>query len=233
MSEIILFFSPELAPEVARFEPFAQLIPARQPPAEVAADSLWCDADGLALLSPRFKGRFRLADEALLKRVHGPSDLVRACDLRPGAEVSVLDCFAGFGTDAAVLAQHGARVTCYERSEITWLLLQDYVTRLGLPINARHGDGCAAVDAGAHDVVYLDPMFAPRSKKALPPRAAQHLRDLAVTTPIDLPRVVERARVCARQRVVLKRRPKDELVGTPNHQVTSKTVRFDVYLPSA
>jgi 16S rRNA (guanine1516-N2)-methyltransferase len=105
------------------------------------------------------------------------------------------------------------------------------VRRLALPnVASRCGDGFEALtDASGYDVVYLDPMFPGRSKRALPGKRLQVLAALAVADPRPLSLWLEAAVAAARHRVVLKRRSKDPLVARPDWQIRGRTVRFDVY----
>jgi len=77
----------------------------------------------------------------------------------------------------------------------------------------------------------LDPMFPLRNKTALPNQAMQFLqwRDHEDGEEIDLPALLSKAKASAIDRVVLKRRARDKPVGSPNHSIGGKTVRFDVY----
>lgn len=157
--------------------------------------------------------------------------LCRACGVA-GSRFRVLDLFAGFGIDGLALAQH-ADVTLVEKSPLVFALLSDAVERAGVVCELVYADGLKYLgeDTGA-DVIYLDPMFPLRSKKALPGRSMQHLQQLQSLTPMsqeNLARLVLKCLDVAADRVVLKRRAKDPVIGAPNHSVKGRTIRFDVY----
>ena len=78
-------------------------------------------------------------------------------------------------------------------------------------------------------MAYLDPMFPPRRKHALPDKSMQLLREMAEPDGLDLAQRLEQARAAARQRVVVKRRPHDPAAGRPDWQLRGGRIRFDVY----
>ena len=86
------------------------------------------------------------------------------------------------------------------------------------------------------DVVYLDPMFPPRRKTALPNLGLQYLRELSAQNGSDsgdnLQQQIALARSCAAVRVVVKRRLKDPKDALSAFQIKGKSIRFDVYLPA-
>ena len=79
------------------------------------------------------------------------------------------------------------------------------------------------------DVIYLDPMFPGRRKKALPNKRMQYLNMLlGESEPFDAS-LLELARQRARNRVVLKRRLKDPELLAPDWALKGRSVRYDVY----
>ena len=115
------------------------------------------------------------------------------------------------------------------------------------PIRVKAGDRVRfwVVDAGPthpchfhvvgeqFDTVYLDPMFPPRDKTALPRKSAQVLGDLLGESGDDLHDLVSAAIRRARGRVVVKRRRHDATCAQPDWQIIGRSVRFDVYRGSA
>lgn len=172
-------------------------------------------------------------------------DIARACGLHQNPDLFILDATAGLGRDAFVLASLGARVSMVERNPFLYLLLQDalyradqarvddpalsqIVTRLGLQV----GDAREMSDMPAEvpDVVYLDPMFPPRTKSAKVKADMQALHRL-VGSDDNADLMLDWARTKAHRRVVVKRpRHAPELAGrTADHQLVGKANRFDVY----
>ena len=164
------------------------------------------------------------------QRLAGPFMLGRACGL-PGAGLRVLDAMGGLGVDALALARAGAAVQVVERHPMLWALLKDLIRRTGANVSAALGD-CADLlrDGADYDVIYLDPMFPDRRKKALPGKRMQYLGALlADAAPFD-PGLISLAQQCARSRVVLKRRLKDPVPIKPDWTLRGSSVRYDVFL---
>jgi 16S rRNA (guanine1516-N2)-methyltransferase len=79
------------------------------------------------------------------------------------------------------------------------------------------------------DVVYLDPMYPPRTKSALPAKELQVCR-LLVGDDGDADDLFAAAMRVASQRVVVKRPIHAPLLGgQPTGQIKGKSVRFDFY----
>lgn len=190
------------------------------------------DAGGLKLMDPAFPTPFQLQPDDVFQHAQPGSLLYRASGLGSAspAELTILDACAGFGIDGLALAR-AARVTLVERQSLVFIMLLEFASRIGASVDIRHGDGLSAFEAeSAWDVIYLDPMFPQRSKKALPSRPMQHLRGLSAgAEPMVLDEVLTGALACANDRVVLKRRLRDPEVGRPSYSLAGKTVRFDVY----
>jgi 16S rRNA (guanine1516-N2)-methyltransferase len=79
--------------------------------------------------------------------------------------------------------------------------------------------------------VYIDPMFPPKRRgSALPPKAAQMLREL-VGHDTDAAELLAAARSIARSRVVVKRPDHAPPLADPvDAQYKGKLVRYDVYV---
>lgn len=158
--------------------------------------------------------------------------LAKAVGARRGLQV--LDATAGLGRDAYTLAALGCDVTAVERSEVIAALLQDALQRAqGDPIVARIklivGDAREVMQAGAFEVVYLDPMFPERRKSAKVKKEMQYMQ--ALLGEEDGSDLLEPAMRCATSRVVAKRPAHAPALGpNPAHQYKGKSVRFDVYL---
>jgi 16S rRNA (guanine1516-N2)-methyltransferase len=231
---VIVWYSDPSAAAAWRSDPAVQcnLQLCAERPTRLAEPALWLDGEGLWLLT--VDGQPLRVEHADVARRSAASDLARACGIRPGlprGAITVLDPMAGWGLDGLVLASLGARVLLVERSPVVALLLQDLVRRVdGLDAEARIGDGWLQLQTpDVHDIVYLDPMFPPRNKAALPKRPLQLLSTFAASDARPLGDWLQAARSRARDRVVLKRRLRDPLVSPPDWQIRGRRVRFDVY----
>ena len=195
---------------------------------------LFVDRDGLMLKQDGGE-HFRLSDAPPEHhRRSRRSALARACDAGPG--LRVLDATAGWGADALVLARLGCRVRMLEADARVFAMLDDRLRRSGVDAATEWADArrwLRAADGQRYDVVYLDPMFPPRNKTALPSRPLQVLREIVGEVQPDASELLVLARRRALSRVVVKRRAHGPAVGEPDWCVTGRTVRFDVYRPSA
>jgi len=226
-----LYYERDSSAEAAGYADWCCLHERDVPPGIETGHALWLDRAGLALLSAGYRKPFRLTPAMLDARSSGYSLLAKACAV--GALMPTLfDPFIGFGLDALLLARLGCVVTGIERHPLVWLMVRNFATDLGLPLSASCGDGLQGLRNGTQrwDVVYLDPMFGPRKKRALPNRGLQHLQALSDDFCVDLHECLAAAQARANHRVVLKRRLKDPLTGKPAHQLRGHSVRFDVYL---
>ena len=190
--------------------------------------SLWVDFSG-----PQARHRQNHAGQELL---------VRATRVRHTASPLVIDAAAGLGRDGFLLAAAGFRVRMCERNPVIAALLNDGLRRAAATpdlaaivrrITLIAGD---ALDTLAQpeeppDVVYLDPMFPPRSKSA---KVKQELRLLQlIEDGRDNGEALLRAALLAGARKVVVKRPlKGPLLGDlpPAYTLRGKAVRFDVYV---
>ncbi len=169
--------------------------------------------------------------------------LARAAGLRQGHTPHVIDATGGLGRDAFVLASLGCEVTLLERQPVIAALLEDGLKRARAAdgrageaarrITLIHADAIiwlASRSAPVAEVIYLDPMYPPRSKSALPGREMRVLHLLAGADE-DIPALLEAALAAAGRRVVLKRpRLAPQAVGpAPETSLTGKSTRFDLY----
>jgi len=193
----------------------------------------------------------RFGDSRLRHRRRGGHNelLGRAVGWNARRSPSVLDATGGFGRDAFLLADLGCEVLICEREPVMNCLLedaisdargnddpwlQDVASRLNLRItDSRRLDES---DLATVDVIYLDPMF-PVARRALPGKEMQMLHLLLDegNAAIDDPLGEDLAAWALQQavsRIVVKRprRAQPLAVGKPDHVLTGRAVRFDVYL---
>ena len=190
---------------------------------------LYYDESGMALLCGAAPRGFRLQLGPIKARVGQALLLARAC--AAGRRPTVVDLMAGWGLDGLCLALKGCAVTLVERSPWVWAMLDEFVLRHRLPAEVVWGDAGAwcATHGKAVDVAYLDPMFPPRGKTALPGLPMQLLRTLAWDDGLDLRQRIEQAKAAAKERVVVKRRLGAPAAPRPSWQVRGRRLRFDVY----
>ena len=164
--------------------------------------------------------------------------LARAVGLKKRTP-TIVDATAGLGRDAMLLARLGCTVTAVERSVVLGAMLRDALERAAEGIRPGRvtlviGDASDVLarmsDREAPEVIYLDPMYSPSGKSALPKKEMRILRRL-VGDDSDAGALLEVARRVARERVVVKRTPRaPPLAPAPSMSYKSKLTRYDVYL---
>lgn len=156
----------------------------------------------------------------------------------------VLDCTAGQGRDAFVLASLGCEVVMLERNPIAYLLLQDGLQRakqdpetatIAARISLLHADAKAWLENPAQtgfDVVYLDPMFPEPDKRAKSKKDMAAFQILVGGDP-DADALLLPARKLAGKRVIVKRPRHAPWLADekPNFVFEGESTRFDGYLP--
>jgi 16S rRNA (guanine1516-N2)-methyltransferase len=170
------------------------------------------------------------------------SELV-ARAVRAGADRRVLDCTAGLGRDAFLLAYLGCSVTLVERSPVMFSLLEDGLTRaskLDQLAGAVSRTSLIQADAldvlgdfSGFDVIYLDPMFPAKAGSALVGGEMQVMQKF-LGTDQDALSLLEAALNARPERVVLKRPARSDWrpPTQPDIQLKSRTNLFEVYLNS-
>jgi 16S rRNA (guanine1516-N2)-methyltransferase len=169
---------------------------------------------------------------------HGPQlgkthALIRACKPTPG--LRILDVTGGWGRDAALLAHAGAHVLLIERQAVMAALLADGLARLretSLHLSLVHADARLYLQHLAPeeypDVIYIDPMHPIRQKSALVKKDMQALQQLFGADD-DAQVLIQLALTRARKKVVVKWPQRLPPLIKPHHQISGKTVRFDIY----
>lgn len=170
-------------------------------------------------------------------------EMARAVGLGKGRRPHVVDATAGLGKDAFVLAALGCSVTAIERNPIVFALLSDGFTRAAASPEVAEIIGRmkwfladAAGSLGMHnpEVVYLDPMYPEKTKRALPKKEMQTFHDL-VGRDMDAQALLEAALSSTAERVVVKRPKGAPHLGNqiPQGKIESKNTRYDLYFPKS
>ncbi|MFK7788802.1 MAG: class I SAM-dependent methyltransferase [Phycisphaeraceae bacterium] len=160
-----------------------------------------------------------------------------------GYRPAVIDCTAGLGEDAWLLAAHGCTVTAIERQPVIAALFCDALDRAAkqqpditqriTPHNANAVDWLPQASSLKPQAIILDPMF-PTGRKAKERKPMRVLRMLAGDDD-DAPALLAAALATGVHRVCVKRprhAPVIENTQRPKPDVVykGKAVRFDVYL---
>ena len=133
---------------------------------------------------------------------------------------SIIDATAGMGGDSFVLASLGFKVTMLERSQIVSALLADALKRAKNALDNQPEDVQLSIrnlsliqaDSAVYlqqaevdvDVIYMDPMYPEKKKKAAAKKEMQALQTL-VGPDLDSSLLLDSALQNAKMRVVIKR----------------------------
>lgn len=171
--------------------------------------------------------------------------LARALGLKNKTPKNIIDATGGLARDSYILAALGFSVTVLERSPIIYTLMTDALAR-GLHQTANqmilsrihpiHTDAITYLQSlkptDRPDIIYLDPMFPPRKKSALPKQDMLIFHDI-VGEDTDADALLYAALSCAKERVVVKR-PRHALSlsgnSAPSFSLKGSSSRFDIYL---
>ncbi len=185
---------------------------------------------------------------AMRHRRHGGHNelLGKAVGLAKKAQLHVLDATAGLGRDSFILADLGCRVNLCERNPVVAKMLASglasaatsddaWLREVGQRMALHPGDA-RTLNLGeqAFDVIYLDPMFPERDKRAKVKKEMALFHHLLGAAD-DADQLLLWALQRDVARVVVKRPPRaPELAGRkPSHSISGKAVRYDVYVSRA
>jgi 16S rRNA (guanine1516-N2)-methyltransferase len=162
--------------------------------------------------------------------------------MKGGKTPTVVDATAGLGRDAFLLASLGATVTLIEREPQLQQLLSDAliyaqdaggeVAEIVSRMTLLCGDAKDLLPSLSADVILVDPMHPERKKSALVKNEMRLIRQI-VGDNSDAGALMHIALATAQKRVVLKWPLRaDPLPGipAPSHKITSKTLRYDVFM---
>ncbi|MCA9408712.1 MAG: class I SAM-dependent methyltransferase [Candidatus Omnitrophica bacterium] len=169
--------------------------------------------------------------------------IAKAVGLKKKSYLNIVDATAGLGRDAFILAGLGCRVHMLERSPVMAALLEDGLRRarldsdVGFWVEQRltfsYQNSCQDLSnlPFVPDVIYLDPMYPQKKKKALVKKEMQVLQAL-IGEDHDANVLLRNALAVVKERVVVKR---PSLAGWLNDKKTTtflktKNHRFDIYL---
>ena len=221
---------------------------------ESSSMALLMDATGLSLLQEE-SGEILLVqadfcNEQLLYRCKQSKSsnemIAKAIGIKGSSKPRVLDCTAGLGVDAFVLAHLGCELTLLERVPEVHALLCDALERaqnfdnplVSQAIQRMRLIPCADsinyvsnFSGEEHpDVIFLDPMFPARTKSALVKKEMRVLHAL-IGSDLDSEVLLKGAKKVANKRVVVKR-PKLATAlasDTPDQVLLGQRNRYDIY----
>ena len=186
----------------------------------------------LSFSSPKFLRRVKAASKT--------TELIaRAVGIRHG--LKVIDCTAGLGREAFLLAYLGCDVTLVERSQVIYTLLLDALDSASFDSDLKRAVSRISLHQSdsrdflsqhpSWDVIYLDPMFPEKKKTSLPKGDMQYLQRF-LSKQQDDGSLLKQAFRCNFKRLVVKRsltKVYDD-IKKPDLQIQNDKIRFDVYL---
>lgn len=197
------------------------------------------EGDGLSMKADFLRMKKRVQPgkwehELLVKavRIHGHKTPLR-----------VLDCTAGMGEDALILAAAGFEVSMFEKNPVIAALLQNELRQASRdPVLAQivgrmtfqEGNSLPIlqqITLGQRqrpDVIYLDPMFQKRTKSALIKKKFQLLHKMEQPC-ADEEELLEAAAAAHPKKIVIKRPAKGPYLAgiRPGYSISGKAIRFD------
>lgn len=202
-------------------------------------DGLSLEGDGLSMKADFLRMKKRVQPgkwehELLVRAVRGRSHT---------GSLHVMDCTAGMGEDALILAAAGFEVSLYEKNPVIAALLQNALEQAEndpvlAPIIARmtfqEGDSLsvlhqiAAGEQERPDVIYLDPMFQKRTKSALIKKKFQLLHKIEQPCANE-EELLDAAMAAHPKKIVIKRPAKGPYLAgiCPGYSIRGKAIRFD------
>ena len=203
------------------------------------------DSRGLALFGDglELRGDFaQLLPRLRQDRVHREL-LVRAARVKGVEHPTAIDATAGLGEDSLLLAAAGFCVTLCERDPVIAALLRDALERAADDARLAEAvarmqliEGDAIVTLGqldqAPDVVFLDPMFPERRRRAATNKKLQLFQRLEQPCE-DEDELMAAALAVHPRKVVVKRPLKGPYLAgmKPSSSLSGKVVRYDVVVP--
>lgn len=186
----------------------------------------------------------------LYRQQHGggrTEAIAKAIGIKGKANLTVLDCTAGMGTDSFIMASVGAKVTMLERSTIIASLLEDGLYRASQSqveaisrLSLVHHNAIDYITEQTKqsqqvpiDVIYIDPMFPHKKKSALVKKEMRAFQQL-LGPDQDSQALLSAAINYAPKRIVVKRPNsapplENNSNKQPNLEISSKKHRFDIY----
>lgn len=183
------------------------------------------------------KSGYRLKRDCTIKQ-----PLAKAVGIKPGFRPVIIDATTGLGQDGFVLASLGCKVTLVERNPLLYSLLEDGLARamkdnktasiVSNNMTLHHADSILHLDetSKCYDTVYLDPMYPERNTSALGRETMRTIKSL-VGDDGDAGELFHKASRTAKKRVTVKRpiRADSLTPGKPDHVITLKSSRYDIY----
>ncbi len=173
----------------------------------------------------------------------GKQPLAQAVGIKQSKRPTVLDCTAGLGRDAFILASLGCKVWLTERNPVIKTLLIDGLKRALVETDNHELFSKSMIYVGETidqakqqlteppDVIYMDPMYPhPPSKKTAKVKKDMQLLRYLIEADTDTHLWLEKARSWVKKVVVKRPDWAEPIAQDVNGYTQSKGHRFDIYL---
>lgn len=202
---------------------------------------LQLDKFGLAIITPNFSpiyikdiyskinSRIKFKDELL----------IQAINMKVSANPLIFDLTAGFGKDAAILANYGYNLIMIERNYILATILF-YALKVGLipkeKITLLYEDSfnfMQKYSGKKPNIIYIDPMFDQKTN-SLSKKEMQLIQILTKADDNNNELLFKLSLKFVNNKLIIKRDNKQEnlvISPLPSYSKRGKTIRYDIYIP--
>lgn len=149
-------------------------------------------------------------------------------------KLKVLDCTAGWGMDAALMAKSGFEVLAFEQNPLLFEILREELKHnTSLALEFRQGDSFEYLrtlsEEDHPDIIFIDPMFEEKAKGAKSEKSIQILQKLVEPSPLTeekLKLAIEKTK----SHVVVKQAKRAPAFNIrPTLSFEGQSTRFDIY----
>lgn len=180
---------------------------------------------------------FRLGNYRHRNRQHGREPLLAAVKINKKLPQSLLDATPGVLKDSFMLAGRGIKITAIERNPLLYIMIKQSLALADSPIDYHFGDAVDLLPSFGAPIIYLDPMYPPKSKSAAVKKDMQVLHAV-VGYDTDAAKLLAVARQ-QNARVVVKRPSyaaaldADGSADFVSQSGKHSNTRFEIYLPKS
>ncbi|MBT5092617.1 MAG: class I SAM-dependent methyltransferase [Halobacteriovoraceae bacterium] len=232
--EKLVFGVDESTPQflIEQFEKLEFKVSSKSLPPDNATGNLAWGNGQLGWQDPEFKKPlvFDLSQLPLVPKGLKSEPFARAIGLN-NKQCDIWDATCGTGKDSLLMMAYGHRVKSFERNPWVFLLLQDALYRAENPFELFFGSCLDYKDKlDAPDLIYYDPMFPDKKKKALPRKEMQIFKKLGLRDQ-DEEEFIMAAKKIIKNRLVIKRPVKaDVFLNSCTASFPGKSARYDMYM---
>ncbi|MGY0399781.1 MAG: class I SAM-dependent methyltransferase [Ostreibacterium sp.] len=190
---------------------------------------LSCPTENLVLTLDFCKGHYQHRNLSISKE-----PLLKAIKIKQKLPKRLIDTTPGLLKDSFMLASRGIFVVAIERNPLVYIMVKRALAKTNSNIDYHFGDATTLLSHYPTDLIYLDPMYPPKRKRAKVKKDMQILHYI-----VGRDDDAERLFLSARQenvRVVVKRPSDANYLAAEKPSFIAQAnkrgaTRFDIYLP--